>query len=195
MDYLISYPSIVAWNPFNVNESWGQFKTSEMVTWTKNHAPSRLVNSTSASPMVRVNSPGVSLLVNLFNGGNHYHMGDMIDLHNYPGSDVYLFDTKRANIFGEYGGIGLLLRDHLWQTDKNWGYTQYKSSKEATDEYIRYAEAVKGFIKRGFSAAVYIQTTDVEGEVNGLMTYDRKVVKLEKSRLRQINLEICNSLK
>ena len=173
MDYLVSYPSIVVWVPFN--EAWGQFKTSEIVAWTKDHDPSRLVNPAS--------------------GGNHYHVGDMIDLHNYPGPDMFLFDAKRANVLGEYGGIGLPLQDHLWQTDKNWGYVQFKNSKEVTDEYIKYAEALKGFIKRGFTAAVYTQTTDVEGEVNGLMTYDRKVIKLEEGRLRQINLEICNSLK
>ncbi|SBV96608.1 sugar-binding domain-containing protein [uncultured Dysgonomonas sp.] len=173
MDYLISYPSIVVWVPFN--EAWGQFKTPEIVAWTKNHDPSRLVNPAS--------------------GGNHYHVGDMIDLHNYPGPDMFLYDTKRANVLGEYGGIGLPLENHLWQTDKNWGYVQFKNAKEVTDEYIKYAEALKGFIKRGFTAAVYTQTTDVEGEVNGLMTYDRKVIKLEEPRLRQINLEICNSLK
>ena len=173
MDYLISYPSIVVWVPFN--EAWGQFKTPEIVAWTKNHDPSRLVNPAS--------------------GGNHYHVGDMIDLHNYPGPDMFLFDAKRANVLGEYGGIGLPLENHLWQTDKNWGYVQFKNAKEVTDEYIKYAEILKGFIKRGFTAAVYTQTTDVEGEINGLMTYDRKVIKLEEPRLRQINLEICNSLK
>ncbi|WP_029904854.1 glycoside hydrolase family 2 protein [Prevotella sp. 10(H)] len=173
MDYLISYPSIVVWVPFN--EAWGQFKTEEIVAWTKSHDPSRLVNPAS--------------------GGNFYHVGDMIDLHNYPGPAMQLFDTKRANVLGEYGGIGLPLKDHLWQTDRNWGYVQFKNSKEVTDEYIKYAEALKGYIKRGFTAAVYTQTTDVEGEVNGLMTYDRKVIKLEEPRLRQINLEICNSLK
>ncbi|MDR1884532.1 MAG: beta-galactosidase [Prevotella sp.] len=173
MDCLISYPSIVVWVPFN--EAWGQFKTPEIVAWTKNHDPSRLVNPAS--------------------GGNHYHVGDMIDLHNYPGPDMYLYDAKRANVLGEYGGIGLPLDGHLWQPDKNWGYVQFKNSKEVTDEYIKYAEALKSFIQRGFTAAVYTQTTDVEGEVNGLMTYDRKVIKLEEPRLRQINLEIRNSLK
>ncbi len=172
MDYLISYPSIVIWVPFN--EAWGQFKTPEIVAWTKNYDPSRLVNPAS--------------------GGNHYHVGDMLDLHNYPGPEMYLFDAERVNVLGEYGGIGLPLQEHLWQTDRNWGYVQFKNSKEVTDEYIKYANLLKNFIKRGFSAAVYTQTTDVEGEVNGLMTYDRKVIKLEESRLRAINLEICNSL-
>ena len=170
--FLRSHPSIVVWVPFN--EAWGQFKTAEIVNWTKTFDPSRLVNPAS--------------------GGNHYRVGDILDLHNYPHPDMYLFDAERANVLGEFGGIGLPLEDHLWQTDKNWGYVQFKNSREVTDEYVKFAELLKKFIKTGFSAAVYTQTTDVEGEVNGLMTYDRKVIKLEEERLRKINLEICRSL-
>lgn len=172
IDYLISYPSIVTWVPFN--EAWGQFKTQEIAEWTKAYDPSRLVNPAS--------------------GGNHYRTGDMLDLHNYPGPEMYLYDAERATVLGEYGGIGLPLQGHLWQPDKNWGYVQFKNSKEVTDEYIKYAEMLKKMIRSGFSAAVYTQTTDVEGEVNGLITYDRKVIKLEEARTRKINLEICNIL-
>ena len=107
---------------------------------------------------------------------------------------MYLYDAQRANALGEYGGIGLPLDGHLWQPDRNWGYVQFKNAKEVTDEYIKYAEQLKKMIKAGFSAAVYTQTTDVEIEVNGLITYDRKVVKVDEDRIRKINLEICNSL-
>ena len=78
--------------------------------------------------------------------------------------------------------------------DRNWGYIQFKSSKEVTDEYEKYAKQLLTLIKRGFSAAVYTQTTDVEVEVNGVMTYDRKVMKMDEARIRRINSEICNSL-
>ena len=172
MSFLLGHPSIVVWVPFN--EAWGQFKTEEIVNWTKAYDPSRLVNPAS--------------------GGNHYRVGDMLDLHNYPAPDLYLFDAERANVLGEYGGIGMPLEGHLWQTDRNWGYIQFKNSKEVTDEYVKFAELLKKFIHVGFSAAVYTQTTDVEGEVNGLMTYDRKVVKLEEDRLKKVNQEICRSL-
>ena len=172
IDYLYSYPSIAAWVPFN--EAWGQFKTKDITEWTKTYDPSRLVNPAS--------------------GGNHYPVGDMLDLHNYPGPELYLFDGQRANVLGEYGGIGLVLEGHLWEPDQNWGYVQFKTSEEATDEYIKYAEQLKKLIKSGFSAAVYTQTTDVEIEVNGLMTYDRKVIKLNQERIRQVNLEISNIL-
>jgi len=172
MDYLYSNPCIVTWVPFN--EAWGQFKTAEIVEWTKAYDASRLVNPAS--------------------GGNHYPVGDMLDLHNYPGPDMYLYDGQRPTVLGEYGGIGLALEGHLWATDKNWGYVQFKNSKEVTDEYVKYGESLLKFIKAGFSAGVYTQTTDVEGEINGLMTYDRKVIKLEEQRLREINQKICNSL-
>jgi beta-galactosidase/beta-glucuronidase len=172
VDYLYSNPSIVTWVPFN--EAWGQFKTPEIVAWTKSYDPSRLVNPAS--------------------GGNHYRTGDMLDLHNYPGPSLYLYDAERPTVLGEYGGIGLPLDGHLWQTDKNWGYVQFKNSKELTDEYIKYAEELKKLAKAGFSAAVYTQTTDVEGEVNGLMTYDRKVIKPEEARLKKVNQEVCKIL-
>ena len=82
----------------------------------------------------------------------------------------------------------------MWQPDKNWGYIQFKNSKEVTDEYVKYAEELKKMARSGFSAAVYTQTTDVEGEVNGLITYDRKVIKLDEARLQKINKEVCEIL-
>lgn len=170
MDCLRSYPSIVTWVPFN--EAWGQFKTVEIAEWTKKYDTSRLVNPAS--------------------GGNFYHTGDMLDLHNYPGPEMYLADGERPTVLGEYGGIGLPIKGHLWQADKNWGYIQFKNAKEVTDEYVKYAEKLKKLAHTGFSAAVYTQTTDVEGEVNGLMTYDRKVIKVEEDRVRKVNQEICH---
>ena len=173
MDLVSPNPCVVVWVPFN--EAWGQFKTVEITEWTKAYDPSRLVNPAS--------------------GGNFYRTGDIFDLHNYPGPAMYLFDAERANVLGEYGGIGLPLEGHLWQTTgRNWGYVEFKNPKEVTDEYVRFAEELKKLIKLGFTAAVYTQTTDVEGEINGLMTYDRKVIKLEEPRLRKINQEVCNML-
>lgn len=156
MDALYSYPCIGTWIPFN--EAWGQFKTPEIVEWTKQYDPTRLVNPAS--------------------GGNHYTCGDMLDLHNYPAPELYLYDAQRATVLGEYGGIGWVVQGHIWEPDRNWGYIQFNSSKEVTDEYVKYAEKLYDLIPRGFSAAVYTQTTDVEVEVNGLMTYDRKVINV-----------------
>ena len=170
IDYLYSYPSVGVWVPFN--EAWGQFKTQEITEWTKQYDPSRLVNPAS--------------------GGNHYPVGDMLDLHNYPNPRMYLYDGQRATVLGEYGGIGWAIKEHLWEPNRNWGYVQFNSEKEVTDEYVKYAEQLKQLIRQGFSAAVYTQTTDVEIEVNGLMTYDRAVIKMDEERVRKVNQEICN---
>jgi beta-galactosidase/beta-glucuronidase len=172
MDNLYSYPCIVTWVPFN--EGWGQFKTKEIAEWTKQYDPTRLVNPAS--------------------GGNHFAVGDILDLHNYPGPDLYLYDGQRATVLGEYGGIGLALPDHLWEPNRNWGYVQFKNSEEVTNQYLKYAEDLKRLIKAGFSAAIYTQTTDVEIEVNGFMTYDRKVLKMDEVKVRKMNQEICNAL-
>ena len=88
----------------------------------------------------------------------------------------------------------MVVKDHIWEPDRNWGYIQFNTPKEVTDEYVKYAEQLLDLIERGFSAAVYTQTTDVEVEVNGFMTYDRKVVKMEEDRVREINDRICKSL-
>ena len=170
IDFLYSNPSVVCWVPFN--EAWGQFKTVEISEWTKIYDPSRLVNSAS--------------------GGNYYRTGDITDTHNYPDPKMLFFDNERVNVLGEYGGIGLAIDGHLWQPDKNWGYIKFKNSIEATDQYVSLANQLYKMIESGFSAAIYTQITDVEIEVNGLMTYDRKIVKLDLERVREINRKICN---
>ena len=173
IDCLYSYPCIGTWIPFN--EAWGQFKAPEIAEWTKQYDPTRLVNPAS--------------------GGNHYTCGDILDLHHYPEPKMFLYDAQRATVLGEFGGIGLVLKDHIWEPNRNWGYVQFNSSKEATDEYVKYADMLYRLIDKGFSAAVYTQTTDVEVEINGLMTYDRKVIKLDEKRVNEANRRICNVFK
>lgn len=172
MDLCVSHPSVVVWVPFN--EAWGQFDTEKVAEWTKNYDPSRLVNPAS--------------------GGNHRACGDILDLHNYPGPSMFLFDPQRVTVLGEYGGIGLPLENHLWWNKRNWGYVQFKNSDEVTAEYVKYANELKEMVDRGFSAAVYTQTTDVEGEVNGLMTYDRKEIKINEPAVKKANQAVINQL-
>ncbi len=172
MDLCVSHPSVVVWVPFN--EAWGQFDTEKVAEWTKNYDPSRLVNPAS--------------------GGNHRACGDILDLHNYPGPSMFLFDPQRVTVLGEYGGIGLPLDNHLWWNKRNWGYVQFKNSDEVTAEYVKYANELKEMVDRGFSAAVYTQTTDVEGEVNGLMTYDRKEIKINEAAVKKANQAVINQL-
>jgi beta-galactosidase/beta-glucuronidase len=164
---LYSYPCIVMWIPFN--EGWGQFNTKEVAAQTKSYDASRILNIAS--------------------GGNFYHTGDVLDQHHYPEPEMFLYDDKRVNVLGEYGGIGYAVEGHLWQNNENFGYEALlKSPEETTGRYIEYLNKLKTFGR--FSGAVYTQITDVEGEVNGLITYDRKIVKVNEAVIREANREI-----
>ena len=167
------FQCIAVWVPFN--EAWSQFDTKDVVAFTKKTDPTRLVNQSS--------------------GGNWEEgVGDILDNHHYPYPAFRMWDKAMINVLGEYGGIGFPVEGHLWQADKNWGYVQYKSGDEVLAEYADFAEQLKQLIKQGCSAAVYTQTTDVEIEVNGLMTYDRKVIKMDEKKLRAVNEGIIKSM-
>ena len=167
------FQCIAVWVPFN--EAWSQFDTKDVVAYTKKLDPTRLVNQSS--------------------GGNWEEgVGDILDNHHYPYPAFRMWDKNMINVLGEYGGIGLPIEGHLWQADKNWGYVQYKNGDEVLAEYTDFAEQLKQLIKQGCSAAVYTQTTDVEIEVNGLMTYDRKVIKMDEKKLRAVNEGIIKSM-
>jgi hypothetical protein len=150
------HPSIVAWVPFN--EGWGQFKTNEILEFTKKLDPTRLVDGPS--------------------GWSDRGGGDMHDLHSYPGPGMFPISEKRASVLGEFGGLGLPLEGHLWLKKGNWGYRTYKDKGELAKAYRDIVGRLQGLRADGLAAAVYTQTTDVEIEVNGLMTYDRAVIKL-----------------
>ena len=171
IESLISQPCIGVWVPFN--ESWGQFKTPEIVEMTKKLDPTRLVNPAS--------------------GGNFYPCGDILDLHHYPEPKMVLYDPTRATVLGEYGGIGRKVEGHTWVKDQGWGYVEFDTEEKVTDTYVEYANKLYQMASQGFSAAVYTQTTDCETELNGLMTYDRAVIKLNPERLLQINRKISHA--
>ena len=173
MDALSFFPSIGVWVPFN--EAWAQFDTETVAEWTAAKDPTRLINAAS--------------------GGNLRLCGDILDIHNYPAPAMPFHSSDFVVVLGEYGGIGYPIKEHLWWNKRNWGYIQFNNTDEVTAEYVKYATQLKDFIPQGMSAAIYTQTTDVEGEVNGFVTYDRKVVKMDKSKVNAINTEIINLLK
>ena len=107
---------------------------------------------------------------------------------------MFLYDGERVNVLGEYGGIGLILEGHLWTNRDNYGYIMFNNENEVTDEYVKYAKQLQELVKRGYSGAVYTQTTDVEGEVNGLMTYDRKKIKIIEPTVRKANQDVIKEL-
>ena len=161
IDAFHNHPSIVVWVPFN--EGWGQFKTTEILNWTKAYDPSRLVDGAS--------------------GWTDRGSGDMIDMHKYPGPGMFDVEPNRASVLGEFGGLGWPVKGHLWWTKRNWGYRTYQTQAEMKENYSALLKQLPDLIKKGLAAAVYTQTTDVEGEVNGLMSYDRSITKMDPAWL------------
>ncbi|MFN0086164.1 MAG: glycoside hydrolase family 2 protein [Blastocatellia bacterium] len=161
-------PSIIIWVVFN--EGWGQYESKAMAQWVKAIDGSRLVNADS--------------------GWLDMNVGDLFDLHTYQPTPLQPAPSKdRAIVLGEYGGVGWPIADHLWNPNmRNWGYQTYQSKDEYLKALRRKIEALVPMKQKlGISAAVYTQTTDVEGEVNGLMTYDRKFIKVDPALLREMN--------
>ena len=173
MTALHNFPSIVVWVPFN--EAWGQFKTKEITEWTMQLDPSRLVNESS--------------------GGNFFGSGHILDIHNYPDPQMpapTIFGDKQILVLGEFGGLGLPVEGHTWQEKDNWGYQSFKNSDELLKRYTGLINDLTPLIPLGLSAAIYTQTTDVEVEINGLMTYDRKVMKMPLEKLKQLHQQLYN---
>jgi len=157
VDALRNHPSIVMWVPFN--EGWGQHKTEQYVEWLKVYEPTRIVNNTS--------------------GWTDMKVGDVADLHSYPGPGMPPLETGRAAVLGEFGGLGLPLEGHTWLDRGNWGYRSYTSLPDLNKAYQDLLAQLRLHAGDGLSSAIYTQTTDVEVEVNGVMTYDRGVTKLD----------------
>jgi len=169
IDGRYNHPSIVVWVPFN--EGWGQFDTIRILNLTKQLDPTRLVDGAS--------------------GGNHFSAGDILDHHQYPGPGAPPEVKDRAMVLGEFGGLGLPVKGHTWQEEKNWGYRSFKTPEELTDAYLGLIRRLRPMIEEtGLSAAIYTQTTDVEVEVNGLMTYDRALVKMDEDAVAAANKSV-----
>jgi hypothetical protein len=165
IDGLYNHPSIVMWVVFN--EGWGQFDTRRVTAWTRQYDPSRLVDCAS--------------------GWNDMNVGDVHDIHVYPGPGSPPPENHRAAVLGEFGGLGLGVDGHTW-AKQTWGYRGTKSQDDLTRRYERLLQRVFELKEKpGLSAAIYTQTTDVETEGNGLLTYDREVVKMDAERLRAAN--------
>ncbi len=163
IDALRNFPSIVMWIPFN--EGWGQHDTPEVVAWVKEYDPTRPVNEAS--------------------GWHDRGSGEVSDMHNYPGPGMRDPEPDRVIVLGEFGGLGMPVSGHTWQEEENWGYVSYTNADDLTEAYVNLLTDMRPLIGRGLAAAVYTQTTDVEIEVNGLMTYDREVVKMDEQRITE----------
>jgi hypothetical protein len=161
---LCVHPSIAVWVLHN--EGWGQFESERLTALIRGLDPSRPVDATS--------------------GWLDVGAGDILDRHDYdPEPKAPEADSRRALAIGEYGGIGWPIQNHLWNPAmRNWGYQTFHGEADVKAAYARVTAAIADARRRhGISAAVYTQTSDVEGEVNGLMTYDRRVEKLPRDWL------------
>lgn len=156
IDQLSFSPSIVVWVPFN--EGWGQYDTERIASWVESYDPSRLCDAPS--------------------GWVDRNVGSILDGHIYPGPGMPDPTDDRASVIGEFGGLGWPVKNHMWWDKKNWGYLTLSDQSKLQDRFSVLIKDLVGLKSRGLSAAIYTQTTDIEGEVNGLMTYDRKVVKI-----------------
>ena len=157
IEHLHNHPSIVMWVVFN--EGWGQYDTQRLTAHVKQRDPSRLVSNAS--------------------GWTDMDVGDIIDMHKYPGPGSPKVEASRAAVLGEFGGLGLVVEGHTW-TKQNWSYQGTAGRDQLTYSYVELLRQVWDLKHSdGLSAAVYTQITDVETETNGLLTYDRSVLKVD----------------
>ena len=163
-----NYPCIIMWVPFN--EGWGQHDTPRYSRLVKKWDPTRLVNEAS--------------------GWANRESGDVRDIHSYPGPAAPPNEEKRVAVLGEFGGLGLPVKGHTWQAEKNWGYRSYETREQLTDAYVTLLGRLRPLIGSGLSAAVYTQTTDVEVEVNGYMTYDRAMIKADAKKMAEASRKL-----
>ena len=171
MTQLMPYPCISTWVLFN--EGVGQFNTQEIAQWTKQRDPSRYVNAAS--------------------GGNYHYTGDMLDSHHYPSPFICQSSRNYALVIGEFGGLGLTMSGHAWKNTTGWAYIDFTSRSQLQKYYEIYTSYLYVLKYQGLCAAVYTQLTDVEIETNGLMTYDREIMKIDEDWMNGINQFIINS--
>ncbi len=169
---LYNHPSVVVWVLFN--EGWGEYNTQRLTQRLKALDPSRLVDDASGWADARV--------------------GDILDFHVYPGPSAPEPEQSRAIALGEFGGLGVVVDGHSWSSNHNWAYRMETNSQAFAKAYASLMREVKSLNSlQGVSAAIYTQTTDVETECNGLLSYDREVAKLDPEFLRTANLSARNA--
>jgi beta-galactosidase/beta-glucuronidase len=169
IDHLHNAACIAVWVPFN--ESWGQFQSADVAKWVKEYDPTRLVDHASG----------------WFDQG----AGEFQSKHIYFKKLKRPKPDKRAFVISEFGGYSLKVAGHLWDENKKFGYRFYGTFEALTDAYLSLLEKeLKLLISQGLAAAVYTQTTDVEIEINGYLTYDRKVEKMDEEKIRQAHVEL-----
>lgn len=179
---LYHHPCIVTWVLFN--EKWGQYDQERLTKWIKQLDPSRLVNGHSGE-MLYVNDQLRSP------SPNAWAASDITDVHAYPNPGYMKLQPGKAAVIGEFGGIGVPVEGHLWNDlQAGWGYDGVVTPPLLRKQYTQMMDSLKKMEKQGLSASIYTQPFDVESEQNGLITYDRAVIKLPVEELRRINARV-----
>jgi len=178
MEQLHNYPSIVCWVLFN--EGWNSYDQQRLTEWMKQEDPSRIINGHTGGNYCG-NCPQDSTL--------RWISSDMADIHDYPGPGIAPAVAGKAMVLGEWGGVHVTIPGHVWNPEKGFGYIDSKAEAFA-GKYDSMMVQLKGLERRGLSASIYTQPFDVEGEENGLMTYDRAVFKIPVDKIRSINVRM-----
>ncbi|MBQ2624676.1 MAG: hypothetical protein IJG18_06220 [Kiritimatiellae bacterium] len=204
MDDLQSFTCIVMWNPYN--EGWsqpGEFLTHSMLDFTKRHDPTRLVNAPSGcwdwegGHLLPEGWKWEKRVLTQHKPDGVCEAADTVDMHLYRGPTMFAVNDRRISFLGEFGGLGHPVPDHLWKEPKdgkgNWGYggiedTKTREGLEKT--YLGLMDRLGQLAEWGLGGSVYTQTTDVEIEINGLLTYDRKVLKYNPEVLKKAHAEV-----
>jgi beta-galactosidase/beta-glucuronidase len=170
IDAVGNHPSIVVWAIFN--EGWGQYDTERLAAFTKSLDPTRLVDSVS--------------------GFTDVGAGDIHDVHSYPGPVGAPNEANRAVVLGEFGGLGLPVEGHTWKPKDSWGYRSFTKAEDLTEAYETLFAKLPPYISAGISAVIYTQISDVEIEINGHMTYDRELIKMNPRRVARAARKLFN---
>ena len=206
MDTLRNVTSIVIWCPYN--EGWtqpGEFLTHSTLDFVRRYDPTRLVNGPSGcwdwegGHLLPKGWAWDKRVPTAHKPSGECEAGDTVDMHIYRGPAMFDANDRRVSFLGEYGGLGHLVEGHLWKASNdgkgNWGYGGIEDTKtpEGLEKtYLELLGKVEEMAKKGLGGAIYTQTTDVEIEINGLLTYDRKVLKFNPGKLKSAHKRLCD---
>ncbi|WP_142686581.1 glycoside hydrolase family 2 protein [Chitinophaga polysaccharea] len=177
IEQLYNHPSIITWVVFN--ERWGAYDQQRITEWVKKYDSSRIINGHSGE-LLYVNNELREASI------NPWVSSDLTDVHAYPEPRNPPGLPGKAKVLGEFGGIGVAVPSHQWDDLQGWGYIS-STADELKQKYEQMIFTLKRLEKEGLSGAIYTQPFDVEGEENGLLTYDREIIKIPLNNLRDIN--------